>query len=317
MSRLARALASALAILLLVVIAWDAWKNPEKITLDASARAAAPGKFIALSRGTTHYEIAGPSSAGLVVLVHGFSVPYYIWDSTYAALTTAGYRVLRYDLFGRGYSDRPNVDYDGALYDSQLGELLDSLRVTAPIDLVGLSFGGFVTAHYAAGHPRRVRSLTLVDPVSETRTLPTLLRLPLIGPWVWQVAQVPGMADGQSSDFLHPERYPGWADQYRPQMRYRGFGRALHSTLMMASRVSLDSLYASVGKAGIPALLIWGKQDQTVPFPLSAVVRRGIPSVEFVPVDSAGHLPHIEQARMVNERLFAFLQAHRRPGVTR
>ena len=37
------------------------------------------------------------------------------------------------------------------------------------------------------------------------------------------------MADNQLSDFLHPERYPDWADQYRPQMRYKGFGRALLS----------------------------------------------------------------------------------------
>jgi pimeloyl-ACP methyl ester carboxylesterase len=316
-SRFLRSFLRAVALLLLLVITWDAWKNPERSTLDASARTGVPGQFVALSRGTTHYELAGPASGRLVVLVHGFSVPYYIWDSTTVALTSAGYRVLRYDLFGRGFSDRPDVAYDGALYDSQLGELLDSLRVTEPIDLVGLSFGGFVTAHYTAGHSSRVRSLTLVDPMSETRTLPSMLRLPVIGPWIWQVAQVPGMAEGQLSDFLHPENYPTWTGQYRPQMRYEGFGRALHSTLITTSRVSFDTLYAGVGKTGIPVMLVWGKQDQTVPFPLSAVVRRNIPSVEFVAVDSAGHLPHIEQARIVNARLFAFLDAHRGQGASR
>jgi pimeloyl-ACP methyl ester carboxylesterase len=316
-SRFLRFFLRALALLLLLVIAYDTWKNPERSTLDASARAGVPGQFVALSRGTTHYELSGPASGRLVVLVHGFSVPYYIWDSTTVALTGAGYRVLRYDLFGRGFSDRPDVAYDGALYDAQLGELLDSLRVTEPIDLVGLSFGGFVTAHYTAGHAPRIRSLTLVDPISEARTLPSMLGLPVIGPWIWQVAQVPGMAEGQLTDFLHPGNYPTWADQYRPQMRYKGFGRALHSTLIAMSRISFDSLYAGVGKTGIPVMLIWGKQDQTVPFPLSAVVLRNIPSAEFVAVDSAGHLPHIEQARIVNGRLIAFLEAHRGQGASR
>ena len=311
MRRLFLTVLSLVVLLLAGAAAYGAWKNPEKATLDAAARTDSPGQFIALSHGMTHYELVGPDSARLVVLVHGFSVPYYIWDSTVVALKDAGYRVLRYDLYGRGWSDRPDVDYDGALYDAQLGELLDSLHVAAPIDLVGLSFGGFVTAHFVAGHAGRVRTLTLVDPMSQRSELPWTLGLPIIGPWIWQVTAVPGMADNQRTDFLHPEHYPTWADQYRPQMRYRGFGRALLSSAAMASRVDFDSLYAAVARTGVPVMLIWGKQDQTIALALSEVVRRNIPAVEFIPVDSSGHLPHIEQARLVNARLTAFLEAHR------
>ena len=298
-----------LALLVLAAAAYGAWKNPEHATLDAEARVGAPGKFITLSRGITHYELAGPDSARVVVLVHGFSVPSYIWDSTFAGLTAAGHRVLRYDLYGRGLSDRPGGEYDGALYDAQLGELLDSLRVTGPVDLVGLSFGGYVTAHYTGAHASRVHSLTLVDPAAQRGSMPRLLSVPVIGSWIWQTTRVPGMADGQFSDFLHPERYPTWADQYRPQMRYKGFGHALLSTAQLGARTDYDSLYAGVARTGVPVLLIWGKQDQTVPFTLSEVVRRNIPAVDFFPVDSAGHLPHIEQAQLVNARLSAFLRA--------
>jgi pimeloyl-ACP methyl ester carboxylesterase len=305
---------SLVLVLLLAAAAYGAWKNPENATLDAAARAGAPGKFVALSRGTTHYEMAGPDSARLVVLVHGFSVPSYIWDSTFAGLTATGHRVLRYDLYGRGLSDRPGGVYDGALYDDQLGELLDSLRVSGPVDLVGLSFGGYVTAHFIGTHPTRVRTLTLVDPVARESALPGTLTMPVVGEWIWQTTQVPGMADGQLSDFLHPEHYPTWADQYRPQMRYKGFGHALLSTAVLLSRTNIDSLYSGVARAGIPVLLIWGKQDQTVPFPLSEIVRRNIPTLEFFPVDSAGHLPHIEHAQLVNARLAAFLDAPRNPS---
>lgn len=310
MRRSLTAIAITVAALFVGAWAYGTWRSPEKLALDAAARTGGSGKFVTLSPGTTHYEITGPDSGRVVVLVHGFSVPYYIWDSTVAGLTAAGHRVLRYDLYGRGWSDRPDVDYDGALYDTQLGELLDSLRITGPVYLVGLSFGGFVTAHFTASHPERVRTLTLVDPMAELSVVPWVLRLPLVGPWLWKVMYVPGMADSQLSDFLHPELHPTWPDQYRPQMRYKGFGRALLSTLGQASRVDFDTLYARVGRTGVPALLIWGRQDQVVPLALAEVVRRGIPSVEFVPVDSAGHLPHIEQAQVVNARLLDFWAAH-------
>jgi pimeloyl-ACP methyl ester carboxylesterase len=310
MRRVLRTVLLLLLVLVLGAAAYGAWKNPEKVALDAGTRAGGSGRFVALSRGTTHYDVSGPDSGRVVVLVHGFSVPYYIWDSTAAGLSGMGYRVLRYDLYGRGLSDRPDTQYDGALYDRQLGELLDSLRIAGPVDLVGLSFGGFVTAHYVAGHASRVRTLTLVDPVSRATPVPAILGMPVVGPWLWQVTRVPGMADNQASDFLHPEQHPTWADQYRPQMRFKGFGRALLSTARFSSGVDFDSLYAGVSRTGVPVLLIWGREDQTVPFALSDVVRRNIPAAEFMPVDSAGHLPHIEQAQLVDARLATFFAAH-------
>ena len=301
-------------IVLVVVLAsafgYSTYKNPEKVPLDAAARTGAQGQFVSLPAGVTHYEVAGPDTGRVVVLVHGFSVPSYIWDSTFVAISNAGYRVIRYDLYGRGLSDRPDGAYDGAMYDAQLDGLLDSLHVQGPIDLLGLSFGGYVTAHYVATHAARVRTLTLVDPVSSSGPMPAMLTTPMIGPWIWQVTVVPGMAEGQASDFLHPEHFPTWADRYRPQMRYAGFGRALLRTRLGISTTNWDSLYAAVAKTGIPVALIWGKQDQTVKIELSDVVRRNIPSAEFVPVDSSGHLPHMEQAPLFNQRLFAFLAAH-------
>ena len=307
---LLRFLALALGFIVVCAAGVYAWKNPESSTLNDAARAGVPGAFVTLTHGTTHYEAAGPDTGRVVLLVHGFSVPYYIWDSTFAALRAAGYRVIRYDLYGRGWSARPNMAYDGALYDAQIDELLDSLHVTRPVDLMGLSFGGFVTAHYVAGHPKRVRTLTLVDPVSRGGSLPVFLRMPIVGPWVWQVMAVPGMADSQASDFLHPEHFPTWADRYRPQTRFKGFGRSLLRTSLMTSHVGFDTLYASVARTGVPVLLVWGKQDHTVPVELSDVVRRNVPAAQFFLVDSAGHLPHIEQAPLFNARLFEFFAAH-------
>lgn len=310
MSRLLRIILLTLILVVVVAFGVRKWKDPEVATLDESTRAGVPGEFVRLSDGVTHYEVAGPDTGRVVVLVHGFSVPAYIWDSTFTSLSAEGNRVIRYDLFGRGYSDRPDAAYDGAMYDRQLDELVDSLHVVGPFDLAGLSFGGFVTAHYTATHPKRVRTLVLLDPVASGSPLPGALRTPVLGPWIWQVMRVPGMADGQASDFLHPEHFPGWADRYRPQMRFKGFGRSLLRSAGVMGETNFDSLYAGVARTGVPVLLIWGKQDQTVAVDKAQVLQRAIPSLEFFPVDSAGHLPAMEQAGVVREKWRGFYAAH-------
>lgn len=45
-----------------------------------------------------------------------------------------------------------------------LAAALDELHPTGTIDLVGWSYGGFVTLDYALNHPERVRTLTLIEP---------------------------------------------------------------------------------------------------------------------------------------------------------
>lgn len=308
--RIAIVIAAFVAALVILPSAWYLIKNPERATLDEAARAAAPGRFVQTSVGATHYELAGPDSGRTVVLVHGFSVPSYIWDSTFVALAATGYRVLRYDLIGRGWSDRADVAYDAPTHDTQLTELLDSLGIVGPVDIAGLSFGGLVSAWFAAEHPTRVRTLVLVDPVSRARVLPDVLSMPIVGDFIWQTSVVPTMPAGQPTDFLHPERFPGWEARYRPQMRYRGFGRALRRAALASAQVDFPALFDKVAANGTPVLLIWGRQDPTTPFERHTDVTSRIPRAEFFPVDSSGHLPHMEQTPLVNARLVAFLGSH-------
>ena len=285
-------------------------RNPERSDLDAAARRGVAGKFVTLGDGVTHYDVAGPDSGQRVLLAHGFSVPSYIWDSTVTALTGAGFRVARYDYYGRGYSDRPDIPYSPDLFDRQMLQLLDSLGWRDPVDIVGLSMGGPVTATFVGRHPDRARSLTLVDPVAGPQSaLPLAIRLPVIGPVIWQTFVVPGMAQGQLTDFVEPAKWPDWADRYRVQMRYRGFGRALRSTQLEAGGWAVDSVYARVGASGKPVLLIWGVQDSTVSVSNADGVRKAIPQAQFHPIERAGHLPMMERTDVVNPLLIAFLRS--------
>lgn len=309
-----RAVIAALVVGALVLVAGGVYiaRNPERKTLDAAARAGVPGQFVRLSDGVTQYDISGSDTARTIVLLSGATVPYYIWDSTSSALAANGFRVLRYNYYGRGYSDRPNVRYDLAAYDRQLTELLDTLHLRGRVDVAGVSLGGVIAASFADRHPDRVRTLTLVDPAfSMFARAPLPMRVPWLGEYIMMTTVAPGMAKGQFDDFLHPERHPNWAKRYEPQMQYKGFLPSMLQTTRGDVLTRPAASFTSLARSAIPILVLWGKADHTVAFAKSDSVRAAFPRAEFYAIDSAAHLPQIEQAAEVDSILVSFLRAHR------
>lgn len=279
--------------------------------LDDAARAGAPGQFARLPDGWTHYELAGPPDALTVVLVHGFSTPYYIWDPTFAALAEAGFRVLRYDLFGRGWSDRPDLMYNADLFDRQLSSLLDALGIRAPVDVAGISMGGPITIHFADRHPERVRRLVLVDPAGLPLKQPLaagLMRVSPLGEWLIDRFAEMALVKGLSKDMKYPERFPQYTERYREQMQYAGFRRALLSTMRSGMLTGAADAYQRVGAQKKPVLLVWGREDRVIPIAMSLHVLAAIPHAEFHPIDDAGHVPHLERPDAVTPTLLEFLR---------
>jgi pimeloyl-ACP methyl ester carboxylesterase len=288
-------------------------QDRERLPLDDAARRAAPGRFARLSDGSTHYELSGPDTGRVVVLLSGSSVPYYLWDPTRDGLVAAGFRVLRFDYFGRGFSDRPDVPYDFALLDRQLVGLLDTLRIGGQVDLAGVSMGASVGAHFATRHPERTRTLTFIDPGltygPSQATVPEVLMMPGVGEYLMTTVGVPQMTEGQSADFYRPGRFPDWPARYRTQTQYAGFRRAMLSA-MRTGMSATPSDFPALQRGSVPLLIVWGREDATVPFARSDSVRRSFPRAEFHAVDSAGHIPQYERPEAVNPLLVAFLRAH-------
>jgi pimeloyl-ACP methyl ester carboxylesterase len=286
----------------------------ETTTLNNETRkgANAGGSFISLPSGFTHYELSNPDAENTVVLVHGFSVPSFIFDPTFKFLTDSGFRVLRYDLFGRGFSDRPHARFNIDLFDKQLSDLLDALRFTSPINLIGLSMGGPVAATFTGRHPERVRSLTLIDPsgarpVSLTPML-RLAKVPILAETVFGLMGTEGMVKTAGKDFYDPKLVDHFIGKFRVQMQYKGFKRALLSSIRNNMLDSFVNAYEQVGKTDIPVQLFWGRDDATVPFEHSNDLRAAIPNAEFHVIENCGHIPHYEKPGKVNPILLDFLR---------
>ncbi|MGZ9222396.1 MAG: alpha/beta fold hydrolase [Anaerolineales bacterium] len=312
--------------------------------LNELTRQEASGSFVQLSDGFTHYELSNPLPASPksdastapstsqvlpvgfgggaeggggvvrdVVLAHGFSVPYFIYDPTFDFLNRSGFRVLRYDLYGRGFSDRPDTPYDIDLFVRQLGDLLDALSLTRPVSLVGLSTGGPITAAFTARFPERVDKLVLIDPVgAKPFALGRLLKvaaMPFVGETIISLLGIRGMTRISSSE----EAIRTYADQLLPryivQMQYKGFKRAILSTIRNNMLGSFRDVYEQIGKMGKPVLLLWGKHDHTVPFKHSNTLQEAIPNLEFHAIEHCGHIPHYEKPDEVNPILLQFLKS--------
>ncbi len=280
------------------------YRNQKKKILTPAERKRqhVPGSFIALKAGITHYQLAGPDTGQVVVLIHGFSVPYYIWDSTFSFLEHNGFRVLRYDQYGRGYSDRPDSIYNQTLYFDQLKQLLAALHITNPVILCGVSFGGRMVTNFTSQYPDLVKKVVLVDPGYEDMKPDK----PEFIVRYYESTHPNERAMGQLNDFKYPERYPDWVNKYRVQMQYKGFMNAIISTLFNYNCDGRQS-YTRLNTKHKPVLLIWGRDDKTNPYNNSDSIR-SVLKTDFFPVDDAAHLPHIEQADKVNSKILEFLK---------
>jgi pimeloyl-ACP methyl ester carboxylesterase len=276
--------------------------NKEKKELTDNDRKGTPGQYIKLRQGITHYQLAGPDAGKVVILVHGFSVPYYIWDGTFEYLVKQGFRVLRYDMYGRGYSDRPDAVYNQALYQNQLLDIIRQTHLKTPVNLAGVSFGGAVVTNFTCKHPELVDKVILVDPVYPF-AIPSE---PQFYTEFYEATHGDERANGQLSDFKYPQRHPDWVNKYLVQMQYKGFRNAIVSTEYNYGYKGRESNICLNGTHK-PILLVWGKADHTVPFKYSDSVR-SVLKADFFPVDDAAHLPHIEQVDKVNGKILEFLR---------
>eukprot|EP01044_Picomonas_judraskeda_P007814 COSAG03_NODE_860_length_5596_cov_16.024195_5_plen_153_part_00 len=97
--------------------------------------------------GKTHYHLEGPDYATeLVVFIHGVGDYGYRFEPMANAMNQAGYRTLRFDFFGRGFSESPtDCRFDVDMYVGHVQSLLQRLQLAdMPVILVGHSMGGQV-----------------------------------------------------------------------------------------------------------------------------------------------------------------------------
>jgi pimeloyl-ACP methyl ester carboxylesterase len=297
-----------LAVLLIAILGPYVALHREARSLDAPTRKALGGTYITLPSGVAHYELTGPANGPMVVLVHGGTIPFFTWDAQVPALRNAGFHILRYDHFGRGYSDRPEVDYDRAFYQKQLEDLLVALDIKSPIHLVGVSLGGAIAATFAKAHPERVTKLILVAPVvdyAEGKALFGLAKIPLLSEWYARVFSVRATVERANGFFEASGADPSYAQRFEEQTRFEGYEQALLSMSRTDALTSYRGTYAALGNQ--PTLLVWGSEDAEIPREHMDFLREKLGNLLWVEIEGAGHGVNVQSQDEVNRHVVKFL----------
>ena len=265
-----------------------------------------PGEYVQLSKGYTYFEEANSNSAiGNVVLVHGFSVPSYIMRTTFNSIKERGFRVIMMDLYGRGYSDNPNLPQTDELRATQVIELMKS-RGIEKASIVGLSNGGRIISKIADIEPELIKDLFYIassgfysyEEVNDKEVYQEEIDN--------MILKYPEMAKGQVNDFYEGDKYPNWITQYEELQTHVGFARALISTTK--NLVTLDDIHKKIDSLNIPVYTFWGEFDNVVVYDeFKDRLNKVFPNRKEFFITKSGHLPHMENQEEFENIFFKYL----------
>jgi len=265
------------------------------------------GEYVELSDGYTYFEEANQDSdLGNVVLVHGYSIPSYIMETTFNSLKERGYRVIMMDLYGRGFSDNPDLPQTDFLRANQVIELME-YRGIENAALVGLSNGGRIISKIADLVPNKVNSLFYVASAGffeHTELSDKSVSQEEIDKFI---EGYPGLSKSQKNDFLNPDKFPDWSKKYDELLTHFGFAKALISTTK--NLVSLDELHEKIDSLGIPVYTFWGRHDNVVVYDeFKDRLEDMLPNRKEFFIENSGHLPHMENQDDFEKIFFKYLE---------
>ncbi len=279
------------------------------------------GDWVELSRGNIYFEWFLPDDSkeikGTMVLVHGFSTPSFVWGGLINNFTSSGYKVLVYDHFGRGYSERPRIKYDKDLYLETLRELIESQQIKDQVHLVGYSMGGPIVGFYAETYPQDTKSATLIAPAGFSISIPDMkswTTMPIVGDWFWRVFSdrlygIGNMSETQYSEDPLSINEDRFLPLFQDQLRFRGFNESLLSTIRHFNLFDVRKMYESLHLKQVPILAIWGKKDGVVPFTGSQEFERIFSNGKLVSLEEGTHDITYRQPTKVGEEIINFINS--------
>ncbi|THB67737.1 MAG: alpha/beta hydrolase [Gammaproteobacteria bacterium] len=282
----------------------------ETKNLDEKTRSEFSGDFVELTSGVTRYEVSGPEDGEPLIFIHGFSVPYYLWDKNFSYMAKKGFRVVRYDLFGRGGSDRPNTPYNIELFRNQLKELLITLNLDKkPINICAVCMGSIIASDYICHNKKNIGKLALIGPAGIPGSIPNynwMAKIPIWGDYLMQIWGDQELVSGLKKHLYRPELFPEYKDEYLHSLDFKGLKRALLSTNRNMNIDNALKLYSELNKLKKDICLIWGIEDRIVPIRLSAKLTETLAKATVKTVTEAGHVANYEQSQKVNKILLDF-----------
>jgi pimeloyl-ACP methyl ester carboxylesterase len=247
------------------------------------------------SYGSTHINVSGPDDGYPLVLLHAAGLTSTVWFANIAQLS-ANHRVYAVDVIGdAGKSVVDRLMKKRADYAKWLREVFEGLNIER-CNLLGHSYGGWLTLNMALDYPDRLRKIILIAPAASFCPLGFITKLILyLGEFkihpparsILQVAAAKGTVLEET--FIH---HIEMVTRYcRPASMY--------------PTVYTD---AELKQIDLPALLLIGAGEK-IYNPKKAIARaqRWMPDLTAEIIANAGHLLIMDQPEIINELILKFI----------
>ena len=218
---------------------------------------------VKLSEGITSYKDIGDKNNKVIVLVHGATFGSLAYEEYVNVFVENNYRVITYDQFGRGFSDRVHSGVSIELMEKQLKELIKHCEVENVI-LYGVSFGAAVVAKYAANNPENISFIGYQVPLINSANVPLLsiVKIPLYGDLLSRGFLVPGVLKRieEYEDLMSKKLL----DHYIGQFEVKGtenFFKQFFLGNAMGNR--LNDHYI-IGSKSIPSYFAYAEDDEEI-----------------------------------------------------
>ncbi|MGB8403368.1 MAG: alpha/beta hydrolase [Mycobacterium sp.] len=251
----------------------------------------------------------GQSGQPTALLWPSLFTDHRMWRHQIAPLNEAGWRTLALDPPGHGRSPGPGRRFSMDECAQAALEILEASDVHTPVVVCGTSWGGFVAPRVALRAPQRVIAMVLFNTsaergaVLERAKAALLTKLLAIGALdkVTGPMIVSGLlaADTQRKE---PALGADLADQFLSWDRRR-FIATVRSVLIDRTPV-LDVL----SEVTVPALIVSGKQDHTLPSIHSERIAQKLPNARHIEAADAAHLVPLEAPDQANPLILDFLR---------
>ena len=218
---------------------------------------------VKLTEGVTSYKDLGDKNNEVIVLVHGATFGSLAYEEYVNVFLENNYRVITYDQYGRGYSDRVDTHISIELMEKQLKELIEHCEVENVI-LYGVSFGAAVAAKYASNNPEKVSFIGYQVPLINSANVPLLsiVKIPLYGDLLSRVLLVPNVLKRiEEYENLMSEKL---LDHYVGQFEVKGtenFFKKFFIGNAMGNRLNDHNI---IGSNAIPSYFAYAEDDTEI-----------------------------------------------------
>ncbi len=288
-----------------------------------------------------HWRVLGSNQDKPILFLHGFGASSAHWRHNAAAIASAGFCVYGLDLIGFGESEQPSrrrfPKLDNQIWADQVSAFLEEVVKTKTFGkaiLIGNSLGGLTAITALSFRPDLVCGVVaapLPDPAFLQKKINTcpiwleelsnnlvkvffiLLPLELLIPLISRTVIIKIALQQAYYNSIKSDK-----ELHRivsKPARKRTAARTLRAMCIgMATRkksITAPSLLDKLSNWKNPAkiLLIWGKNDNLVPFKISNQIIKHHPWINLIVLDQTGHCPHDEAPTQFNQYVLSWLNS--------